>query len=75
MTRALTPEVEAYARERVAALRELQDWLLGVREQWGVGIDTLLWQQTEDELQGIRTELCEYRAFEAFRRKRTRARE
>ena len=68
MTRALTPEVEAYARARVAALRERQEWLLGVRQEWGAGKHTLLWQQTEDEIQGIRTELCEYRAFEAFGR-------
>ena len=68
MTRALTPEVEAYARERVAALRERQDWLLGVRQASGGRPDTLLWQQTEGELQGIRTELCEYRAFAAFGR-------
>lgn len=78
MTRGLTPEVEAYARARVAALHERQQCLLGVRQKWGAGKDTLLWQQTEDELQGIRTELCEYRAFEAFGRangrKRTRAR-
>jgi len=65
MTRAQTPEVEAYARERVAALRERQDWLLGVRQASGVRSDTLLWQQTEHEIEGIRTELCEYRAYEA----------
>ena len=74
MTRALTPEIEAYARARVAALRERQEWLLGVRQEWGAGKHTLLWQQTEDEIQGIRTELCEYRAYEASGRARGRQR-
>jgi hypothetical protein len=68
MTEALTPEVEAYARARVAASSERQQWLLRERQDWGVDENTLLWQQTEHELRDIRTELCQYRAFETFGR-------
>jgi hypothetical protein len=75
MTEALTPEVEAYARARVIASAERQQTLLRERERFGVGENTLLWQQTEQELRDIRSELCQYRAFQAGERKRKRARE
>ena len=76
ISRALTPEVEHYARLRVATSHERQQWLQHECCKWEAGTDTLLWQQIKDELRDIRTELCEYRAFEAFWRakagKRTR---
>lgn len=72
MCSALTPEVEAYARERVAALGERKRWLLRHRREWAVGEDTLLWRQIEEELREIDTELGEYGAFVSFVHANTR---